>query len=589
MLRDRYDGVISAGLGCRAVVGQGRCQCASDADCGGGAGSCCLTSTGCDSHTVNYGTCRSGTLKRASCEDPTDCAAGQLCAFPAPDNLGTLEGFNDVHQSDASPNCRGYPVGEFGFVSRPCDPGANPTLPSVLCMGDTECQAASGVNSTNSQCLGVTRLSNQTGLLTGKPFACVNHKLPYFPCTVAQTNTAGTSAACSSNGDCTGGSCSCPAAGCTEQLAEHAAVPIGICHQNACGGWCRGGNKAYQACTVDGDCPTSTCELFVSVGGMCHAPCTVDADCGAGAAAIAGICSAACVGGSKGGQPCVVDGDCPNSTCGSQKVCQGRCSVPSDAHACTRDVDCRGPYLNENSVAFAFYTQQALPNGVWHRYDGTCNTGTGKCACMGRVLNCPGAGASSFSPTDNYCPTQSARWNAENSLLAITQFEEMGRRLRSLGQSVIPTLWFGTIPHTSGGQCESAFAEEGYYSNVSVRLKQRFPFIFDARAVMDRYPHASTHTDHVHFKPFGSLLVGHSGRDLLATFNTCVTSANIAQGYCRGLDQSYTTSGLPCTSSGGSCICTTATDCPAYNTCDVRVCTDDSGCPATTDTCRAEP
>lgn len=594
MVQNRFDGIMTGGRGCSAQLGSGHCTCTADSDCGTG-GSCCQTTTGCSTNTVDYHTCTTGALAQASCTDPSDCdtAGGFTCQYWAPDLMAVLEGYNDSSITP-SPNCLGYAGIQ---VKNVCDPAFNPELLKTFCMTDTE---ATTTNGADSQCVGLRRTSTDAvgypGVNAGDPALCTTDNIT-TPCTVALLNDGGADAACSSlctcstDTDCDGSLGSCGGFGVCNTLSRVCTVNGDCASGKSCITNCTGtcskpstraagflpgiGGTNFAVCHQTAACPSSS---FQKVNDICHYKCSTDADCFTGGTALSGICRKYCTSGSNIYKVCTVDGDCGGGSCSSQAVCQGRATTPSSSIACTRDQDCAAATQCAQGATFQCTTLPDETITPKLKIDGTCVSG--KCTCTGIPVPC--YTTTGFAPSVEYCPTQSIQiqreiYHPNNAFLG---FDRMIQMIAGLGQTVAPGLLIATIPEAKGSPCNPVFGETGYYNAISSHLSSRYALTADPRTAMQRLRINEVHVggDLVHWSILGGKTVGHAIRDKIQTLNTCRKTSGTTQFYC------YDSAGTV-----QSTICTTSADCGAYQTCQLRLCTSGSDCPDASDTCNPQP
>ena len=141
---------------------------------------------------------------------------------------------------------------------------------------------------------------------------------------------------CSSDGDCTGSTCSIDTQACV--LSSDCAPQAGKCTQSTCDVF---NNCSNASCFADADCPASTSGNCATSKASCSPTkkCTASLKCTYGTSGCSSTstpCAAYSLcqisGGKLGTQQCNVDSDCPLQTTG------GTCAVGTKS--CTKATDC---------------------------------------------------------------------------------------------------------------------------------------------------------------------------------------------------------------------------------------------------------
>lgn len=508
MVANRFPDLLTTGQSpkggtgpCKASHGTGTCTCQQGDvtdDCGSGATTC------------TDGLCADGDADKLACVQNSDCntADPEVCDFPEPDYILTLEGYNDVltlYTRGATNSCGG-PNGARNIFA---DGGACDTCPTKACMAPSDCNAAAG-RSDDSDCIG--HLRGNAVLNNPDQYGC------FAPITVGFT---------------------------TYQCLMLA-----------------------PACRIDGDCPTGfTCEGAsgtAAFDGYC--------DCGADDAGDPNICDALALGfdcrDGRCRKACSVDADCANGsnygTCNtdaSPTVCDGICDCPSNsadqpdypnAASCTSDADCPPPYTGRFGIP------------------GLCSGGA--CICGGTPLCTRATDAcQSVAQRGRQHAGDAAGVESASYRLTISSFNDMraiaAQRTLLDPEGDGPLLHFLTIPFP-GKECDGGHGDRVWMqrTNQALRAEYNFPTVIDtASAVV-------TFSDVVHPDAPGGLAIATHAATFLQALNVCATNAGTllaaAQSYCQQTDGTWTTTTCDTTAdcgSGEACQrreCNEAGDCP---------------------------
>lgn len=588
MYGNRFQNVLDGqDSACIAVSGSGVCTCNAATDCAAAGGAC------------TNSRCTAGDSAKLSCTRASDCANGFLCAFPPPDYLVTLEGYNEMNPFQTSdtrgtdptavhqPNCDKWntPVGN-AFQTQP--PMGCPTYGSgdfgvavTACIKDSDCSAVSPYSLCAGWCMtsgGFNNFNCRASSASGCASCATSYTL------------------CSHDSDCTGLATS--GSTCDGEDTRLPDNKVGVCR-----------------CASDGECPTG----YKCVGdvnkGLCRKICTNgDSDCKtAQSSSCVTTAGASCSGG------------------GASCICQGRCTLPCDAVTCTDDSQCAPVGGSVLTSRWANLTEA--------RWTGTCNRARGRCANCG-ITACGGAQVASpcscssntdcgggGACTNNVCTAgTSTRTNCQRAsdcaagfqcLRPDRQFQAyrahvhlplkvaklMQATIDGLGERLAPVLLFITPPNVAGltlgastpfqdAQCRFGAGFSFYDRDFLAIERQDFLAAtawLPRRHVVDPVAtweagkeRLAYHADQVHFATVGSGVVGSALATSLNALNACVKSDGSVQKYCQNANGSFASS-----PNNGSC--TTDSDCSSGAICVARACNgNEANCPLSTDNCNPD-
>lgn len=549
--------------GCVALQGTGKCTCASDADCGGGASSCAA------------GLCTSGTISQAKCTAQTACATGKLCQFAPPDYIVTLEGYNDhlsttLFETGGSvyhdPQCS-TPAAIAGTssVQPPKWCPAIVASPSGYQCGQTACVDASVCG--EGECM---------GRMVAADAPCVE-TLFGFACTMENRG-------CGSDLDCSYGQT------CDGESPASPETPIGICR-----------------CASDAQCPGTASCVGPSGKKLCRRKCTTAtqaADCGAQSVCDETTYSPAKVCKGRCNCPCQAISCTRDDQCGGTLLTQrtaglrtrwyqGRCNPQSGKCwncgqsmcaqlsdgpcSCSADADC----------------------GTGGACDSTrkiCTAGDAlKRACRGDLDCAAGKACLSAWP-------QFLNYRRGHQGLAVQVFRRMQDIVAGLGDSTPPVLLFAGLPGVGGlldtgatlpdRSCYQFGSDREYNESIIGELLAN-PSVFPPDHVIDFRGSAyenqrftvAEHVDHVHHTANGGAAIGTVVGATLNRLNVCRKTNGTVQRYCLKPNGSYVDTGC---GNPATCpqLCDGDTDCAGAGRCVRRRC-DGSGsnCPGASDVC----
>lgn len=558
------------------LVGQGRCECRSDAECQRRGGGRCTD-----------GVCTASDDGRDACTTNRVCARRRACVAK-PDKIDLLLGYNDVLVAQ-NPPARGeaqvhdpecdLAIAFGGRTTQPpewcprieagADPRKDYACPPTFCSRDAD-------GPYDGPCLGA--LDGQPGEV-----GVCRRPMPGAGCTLSSRE-------CGHDRDCPQGQT------CVGAIATLPRLAVGHC-----------------VCASDANCPPGHHCVGPAGARMCRRAC----DDGAAACGASG---AACDRAS-----CATPGFCDAP---GDRFCQGLKACPCSAISCRGDADCGGTLLDRRL------------GGIRTRFlQGTCNPATGRCTHCGlhacpleaawtggcscrAAADCGPDGACragecvAGAPARTACADDAACAPGERCLAARRQLERgylahrlpepllatvvrrlqqrIEARMKRMGDTDGGPILVVSAPPLPGGVTTTGkvrpyltcggqfFADFDYYADATDALRSVVPARhlvthdgvdgFNRRRTTEPL-HAR---DGTHLSPLGAEVVADAFARRLARLNVCLDDATgDPQRYCRAADGRW--GDRPCT---GGC---------AAGDCLPRPCDgDDAACPAPTDSCGPE-